>query len=175
MERAVRLESLRWLLALPVGFAAAFAASAALRQIVLHSQNPHSFAYPLLPLERVGSAFIFPFVLVVVGTLVGAPPRLGTAVALSASVALVPLTLVALNVTPLLDRFSLALVLSNLVGSAAGFLVFYRHGRARETVPTALAETSPKQQTTDPGPRAFETEGQRASATTDPALGAVRG
>lgn len=146
----MRLETLRWLLALPVGFAAAFAASAAIGLIILHSQNPHSLAHPNLPLERLGSAFVFPFVLVVVGTLVAAPPRLETAVALSASVALVPLTLVALNVTPVLDGFSVALIGCNLVGSAAGFLVFYRRGRLKRIVRVTIEQTSPTEQTTEP-------------------------
>jgi formate/nitrite transporter FocA (FNT family) len=150
MARAVRLESLRWLLALPVGFAAAFAASVAIRLIVLHSLNPHSLAHSLVPFERLGSALVFPFALVVVATLVAAPPRLETAAALSASVALVPLTLVVLNVTPLLDRFSVALFLCNLVGSAAGFVVFYRRGEMKWIVRVAIDETTPTQQTTDP-------------------------
>lgn len=136
--------------ALPVGFAAAFAAALAIRLIVLHSLNPHSLANSLIPFERLGSALVFPFVLVVVATLVAAPPRLETAAALSASVALVPLTLVALNVTPLLDRFSVALLLCNLVGSAAGLLVFYRRGQMRWIVRVAIDETAPTPQTTNP-------------------------
>jgi hypothetical protein len=138
------------LFALPVGFAAAFASALAIRLIILHSLNPHSLANSLIPFERLGSALVFPFVLVVVATLVAAPPRLETAAALSASVALVPLTLVALNVTPLLDRFSVALLLCNLVGSAAGLLVFYRRGQMRWIVRVAIDETAPTPQTTNP-------------------------
>lgn len=146
----MRLESLRWLLALPLGFAAAFAASLAIRLIVLHSQNPHSLAHPLVPFERFATALVFPFVLVVVATLVAAPPRLETAAALGVSVALVPLTLVALNVAPLLDPFSVALLLCNLVGSAAGLLAFYRRGQMRWIVRIAIDETGPTPQTADP-------------------------